>query len=201
MGGVPGNGGCGTAVGTGVDEWFLETGFQTVSNEVVVVEERKHKRGETYLLKKWNSSSVVLIISFFNVFLVIRIKNLMKFRKNLRSVIFSSPRIYYKFASYRWARTVCAKNAGVDHCRWSFFFFFSLFPRRKGKTYQWIYGANGPWHAPHRRQWKLKKGDRRGWMADSLLKDTVPMGETSFSSLPRMTEHWFSPPLLNTVTP
>lgn len=83
----------------------METGFQTVSNEVVVVEERKHKRGETYLLKKWNSSSVVLIISFFNVyfnvFLVIRIKNLMKFRKNLRSVIFSSPRIYYKFASYR----------------------------------------------------------------------------------------------------
>lgn len=83
----------------------METGFQTVSNEVVVVEERKHKRGETYLLKKWNSSSVVLIISFFNVyfnvFLVIRIKNLMKFRKNLRSVIFSSSRIYYKFASYR----------------------------------------------------------------------------------------------------
>lgn len=79
----------------------METGFQTVSNEVVVVEERKHRGGETYLLKKWNSSSVVLIISFFNVFLVIRIKNLMKFRKNLRSVIFSSPRIYYKFASYR----------------------------------------------------------------------------------------------------
>lgn len=83
----------------------METGFQTVSNEVVVVEERKHKRGETYLLKKWNSSSVVLIISFFNVyfnvFLIIRIKNLMKFRKNLRSVIFSSSRIYYKFASYR----------------------------------------------------------------------------------------------------
>lgn len=79
----------------------METGFQTVSNEVVVVEERKHRGGETYLLKKWNSSSVVLIISFFNVFLVIRIKNLMKFRKNLRSVIFSSSRIYYKFASYR----------------------------------------------------------------------------------------------------
>lgn len=79
----------------------METGFQTVSNEVVVVEERKHREGEIYLLKKWNSSSVVLIISFFNVFLVIRIKNLMKFRKNLRSVIFSSPRIYYKFASYR----------------------------------------------------------------------------------------------------
>lgn len=83
----------------------METGFQTVSNEVVVVEERKHRGGETYLLKKWNSSSVVLIISFFNVyfnvFLVIRIKNLMKFRKNLCSVIFSSSRIYYKFASYR----------------------------------------------------------------------------------------------------
>lgn len=77
----------------------METGFQTVSNEVVVVEERKHREGEIYLLKKWNSSSVVLIISFFNVFLVIRIKNLMKFRKNLCSVIFS--RIYYKFASYR----------------------------------------------------------------------------------------------------
>lgn len=79
----------------------METGFQTVSNEVVVVEERKHRGGETYLLKKWNSSSVVLIISFFNVFLVIHKKNLMKFRKNLRSVIFSSSRIYYKFASYR----------------------------------------------------------------------------------------------------
>lgn len=83
----------------------METGFQTVSNEVVVVEERKHREGEIYLLKKWNSSSVVLIISFFNVyfnvFLIIRIKNLMKFRKNLRSVIFSSSRIYYKFASYR----------------------------------------------------------------------------------------------------
>ena len=79
----------------------METGFQTVSNEVVVVEERKHREGEIYLLKKWNSSSVVLIISFFNVFLVIRIKNLMKFRKNLCSVIFSSSRIYYKFASYR----------------------------------------------------------------------------------------------------
>lgn len=81
----------------------METGFQTVSNEVVVVEERKHREGEIYLLKKWNSSSVVLIISFFNVyfnvFLIIRIKNLMKFRKNLCSVIFS--RIYYKFASYR----------------------------------------------------------------------------------------------------
>lgn len=79
----------------------METGFQTVSNEVVVVEERKHREGEIYLLKKWNSSSVVLIISFFNVFLVIHKKNLMKFRKNLRSVIFSSSRIYYKFASYR----------------------------------------------------------------------------------------------------
>lgn len=77
----------------------METGFQTVSNEVVVVEERKHREGEIYLLKKWNSSSVVLIISFFNVFLVIHKKNLMKFRKNLCSVIFS--RIYYKFASYR----------------------------------------------------------------------------------------------------
>lgn len=132
MGGVPGNGGCGTAVGTGVDEWFLETGFQTVSNEVVVVEERKHRGGETYLLKKWNSSSVVLIISFFNVFLVIHKKNLMKFRKNLCSVIFS--RIYYKFASYRWARTVCAKNAGVDHCRWSFFFFSLFFLEGKEKS-------------------------------------------------------------------
>lgn len=79
----------------------METGFQTVSNEVVVVEERKHREGEIYLLKKWNSSSVVLIISFFNVFLVIHIKNLMKFLKNLCSVIFSSSRIYYKFASYR----------------------------------------------------------------------------------------------------
>lgn len=70
---------------------------------------------------------------------------------------------------------MCAKNAGVDHCRWPF-----LPSSRKGKIYQWIYGANGPWHVPHRRQWKLKKGDRRGWMADSLLKDTSPWERPAF---------------------
>ena len=178
---------------------FWKPDFKRFPMKLLLLKKESTREEKRISVKKWNSSRVVLIISFFNVFLIHK-KNLMKFLKNLCSVIFSSSRIYYKFASYRWARTVCAKNAGVDHCRWSFFF-FSLFPRRKGKIYQWIYGANGPWHAPHRRQWKLKKGDRRGWMADSLLKDTVPMGETSFSSLPRMTEHWFSPPLLNTVTP
>lgn len=58
----------------------------------------------------------------------------------------------------------------------------SSFLSSRRKIHQWIYGANGPWHTPHERQWKLKKGDR-GWMADSLLKDRVPLGETSFSSL------------------
>lgn len=42
---------------------------------------------------------------------------------------------------------------------------------------------------------KIEKGRSAGMNGGQLIKGHVPMGETSFSSLPRMTEHWFSPPL------
>lgn len=93
--------------GTGVVErrlgqvWmndFWKPDFKRFPMKLLLLKKESTREEKRISVKKWNSSRVVLIISFFNVFLIHK-KNLMKFRKNLCSVIFS--RIYYKFASYR----------------------------------------------------------------------------------------------------
>lgn len=95
--------------GTGVVErrlgqvWmndFWKPDFKRFPMKLLLLKKESTREEKRISVKKWNSSRVVLIISFFNVFLI-HIKNLMKFLKNLCSVIFSSSRIYYKFASYR----------------------------------------------------------------------------------------------------
>lgn len=93
--------------GTGVVErrlgqvWmndFWKPDFKRFPMKLLLLKKESTREEKRISVKKWNSSRVVLIISFFNVFLIHK-KNLMKFLKNLCSVIFS--RIYYKFASYR----------------------------------------------------------------------------------------------------